>query len=442
MRRYGGPVTYAEALAYLDSLLQRGIAPGLERMRTAMDLLAEPQRTYDVVHVTGTNGKTSVARAAAAILSAAGLRTGLYTSPHLDSVTERVAVDGTAISPAELAEAVQYLLPILTAVEEVCATAPTYFEAVTVLALQHFAAEACAAAVLEVGLGGTHDATNVADGVVAVVTNVAVDHVGFLGSDPAGIAAEKVGIVKAGAVAVTGIDVPELLAVLERRCDEVGAAALWRLGEEVRIEAVTPALGGLVLDVATPGGSYRDVEVPLMGGFQAANTALAIAAAEAFLGRSVDASVLSEALAGLTAPGRLEVVAQHPLTVVDGAHNPAGVAALLATLREVFHFDDLLVVCGVLGDKDVDGIVGPLAAAADRFYATAPDDARAADLVAVANAAEATGTEVLEEPGVAAAVAAARDDAGPHDMVLVTGSLMTVSEARPSLSDGPDPHRA
>jgi len=427
-------VTYPEALAYLDSLLQRGIAPGLDRMRAAMDLLAEPQASYDVVHVTGTNGKTSVARMVSAILVAAGLRCGLYTSPHLESVTERVVVNGDAIGHDELAEAVTYLQPILAAVEETCASAPTYFEAVTILALQHFAAEACAAAVLEVGLGGTYDATNVADGVVAVVTNVAVDHVEFLGPDPLGIAVEKAGVIKDGAVAVTGVDSPELLSVLDRRCREVGAAALWRLGHEVRVEAVTPALGGLVVDVATPSGTHSGVEVPLLGAFQATNAALAIAAAEAFMGRRLDGAVLAEAMAGLTVPGRLEVVAQRPLTVLDGAHNPAGVAALMATLREVFHFDDLLVVCGVLGDKDVGGVVGPLAAAADRFYATSPDSERAADLVAVADAAEAAGAEVFEEPGVAAALQVARDDAGPHDMVLVTGSLTTVAEARSALS--------
>lgn len=426
-------MTFAEALAYLDTLIPRGIAPGLERMRAAMALLAEPQATYDAVHVTGTNAKTSVARATASVLTASGLRTGLYTSPHLASVAERVVIDGRQMGEDELADAVTYLVPILAAVAETCGSTPTYFEALTVLALQHFAVEACAAAVVEVGLGGAFDATNVIDGVVAVVTNVAVDHVEYLGGDPIAIAAEKAGIVKPGAVVVTAIDRPDRLAVLERRCRDVGAAALWRLGEEVRLERVTPALGGVVLDVATPNGTHRGVEVALLGTFHAVNTALAIAAAEAFLGRRVDDEVLAEAFAGLSAPGRLEVVAQHPLTVLDGAHNPAGVQALLATLRDVFHFDSLLVVCGVLADKDVHGVVGPLAAAADRFYATAPDAARAADVVAVADAAEAAGAEVLEEPGVRAALEAARDDAGDHDMVLVTGSLYTVAEARAAL---------
>lgn len=426
-------MTFDEALAYLDALLPRGIAPGLERMQAAMDLLADPQRTFEVVHVTGTNGKTSVARVVAAIVGATGLRTGLYTSPHLASVTERVVVDGRPIRDDAFAEAVAYLVPVLTAVEEVCASAPTYFEALTILALQHFAVEACAVGVLEVGLGGAFDATNVADGTVAVVTNVAVDHVEFLGDDPVAIAGEKAGIVKEGAVVVTGVTQPEILAVVERRCREVGATALWRLGHEVRLERVTPALGGAVVDVATPAGRHESVEIPLLGGFQATNAALGIAAVEALLGCRVDGGVLAEALRGLMAPGRLEVVAAHPLTVLDGAHNAAGVEALLATLREVFHFDDLFVVCGVLADKDVEGIVGPLAAAADRFYATAPDVARAADVAAVADVAEAAGAEVLEEPGVAAALSAARDDAGPHDMVLVTGSLTTVAEARTAL---------
>ena len=426
-------MTFGDALAYLDSLLQRGIAPGLDRMQAAMGLLAEPQRTFDVIHVTGTNGKSSVARAAAAIVGATGLHTGLYTSPHLTSVTERIVIDGRPIGEHEFADAIEYLVPILTSVEDACASAPTYFEAVTILALQHFAAEACAVGVLEVGLGGTFDATNVADGTVAVITNVAVDHVEFLGCDPVVIASEKAGIIKEDAIAVTGVDTPELLGVVESRCRDVGATGLWRLGHEVRIEAVTPALGGTVVDVVTPAGRHEGVEIPLLGGFQTTNTALALAAVEAFLGCRVDDGVLAEACAGLRAPGRLEVVAQHPLTVVDGAHNPAGVEALLATLRQVFHFDGLLVVCGVLADKDVSGIVGPLATAADRFYATAPDSTRAADVVVVADAAEAVGTEVFEEPGVGAALAAARDDAGPHDMVLVTGSLTTVAEARAAL---------
>lgn len=423
-------MTFEEALAFLDTTVQRGIEPGLDRMRAAMELLAEPQHTYGVVHVTGTNGKTSVARATAAILAASGLHTGLYTSPHLASITERVVVDGRQMDPRDFAAAVEYLRPVLAAVEQAGVGAPTYFEATTVLALQHFADEACEAAVVEVGLGGTYDATNVADGAVAVITNISVDHADYLGDDPKGIAAEKAGIVKPGAWVVTGVREPAILEVLQARCREVAAAGLWRLGVDVRLDAVTPALGGTVIDVSTPAGRHEGIEIPLLGRYQADNAALAVAAADAFLGREVAGDVLSEAFAGLTAPGRLEVVAQEPLTVLDGAHNPAAVTALLGTLREVFHFDGLLTVCGVLADKDVEAVVAPLAEASDRFYATAPATGRAAEVIRVADAAEAAGTEVLEEADVAAAVEAARQDAGLHDMVLVTGSLTTVAEAR------------
>jgi len=425
-------VTPEDAFAFLDSHIRRGIAPGLERMEAAMALLGDPQRTCPVVHVTGTNGKTTVARVAAAILQASGLKVGLYTSPHLSSVCERIGVDGVPISPEDFAAAAEYLQPYLEEVERRCGSHPTYFEICTILAFQHFADEACDAAVIEVGLGGTWDATNVVDGAVAVVTNVSVDHAEYLGEDPAGIAAEKAGIVKRGATALTGIEDPLLLAVLERRCRDVGAEALWRLGSQVRLEGVRPALGGFVCDVITPQAVHREILVPLLGEFQATNVALGVGAAEALAGPASE-EVLASALDSLTSPGRLEVVAQNPLTVLDGAHNPAGVAAVLATLRDTFHFDRLLVVCGVLGDKDLDGIIAPLAAAADAFWATEPAQPRAAPATGVADVAERHGASPIEEPDVTAAVEDAREEADKSDLVLVTGSLTTVAEAREAL---------
>lgn len=422
-------MTPDEALAYLDSHTNLGITPGLERMRAALALLADPHLTYPTVHVTGTNGKTTVARIVAALLQQHGLRTGLYTSPHLVEPYERIEIDGVPIAPGAFAEQMAYLLPFFAEVERATGQHPSYFETGTILALNAFAEAGVDVAVVEVGLGGEIDATNVVDGRVAVITNVDVDHVEYLGADVAGIAREKAGIVKPGATAVSGVTDRDVAAVVAGRCREVGAE-LWEWGREFDLEDVELAHGGVSLSVRTPGALYPDLYLPLLGRHEAVNCAVAVAAGEAFFGRPLEEDVLATGLRHVTSPGRLEVVGRRPLVVLDGAHNPAGMRTLAAALEEVFSYEHLVVVCGILADKDVAAMVGGIAPLASLAFVTAPAGTdRAADPHALAKHFRDADVETAVAPSVATALDRAREAATPDDLIIVTGSLYTVGEA-------------
>ena len=418
-----------EALSYLDSHTNLGITPGLGRMRAALTLLGDPQLAYPAVHVTGTNAKTTVARIVAAILGRHGLRTGLYTSPHLVEPYERIEIGGVPITPGGFADQMAYLLAYFAEVERSTGQHPSYFEIGTILALSAFADAGVDVAVIEVGLGGALDATNVVDGRVAVITNVDVDHTEYLGADVVGIAREKAGIVKPGATVVSGVTDRQVAAVVAGRCREVGAE-LWEWGEDFDLEDLELAHGGVSLSVRTPGAHYPDLFLPLLGRHEGVNCAVAVAAAEAFFGRALDEDVLAAGLRGVTSPGRLEVVRRRPLVVLDGAHNPAGVRTLVDALDEVFEYERLVVVCGILADKDVAAMVEGIALLASLAFVTAPGGTdRAADPNALAKHFRDAGVETTVAPSVAAALDGAREAAGPDDLVLVTGSLYTVGEA-------------
>lgn len=429
-------MNYQEAASYLESHA-RGIVPGLERISFLCELLDEPQRTAPAVHITGTNGKGSTARMVSAVLEAGGLSTGVFTSPYLQMVTETVVLDGRSVTPSEFASFMTDLVPYFEHLERVRGEGPTYFEIKTALAFYAFASRGIDVAVVEVGLGGRWDATNVLDAQVAVVTNVDVDHVKMLGPDPVTIAREKSGIIKPGAIAVLGETNPDVLDVIGERCSEVGAE-LWRFGEEFDVVEDAVAAGGRLISLGTPSGVYRDIFLPLHGGYQTRNAACALAALEAFHGGALAEELVQVGLGEVRSPGRLEVVRREPLVVLDVAHNPHGASALAEALPETFTYDDTIVVLGIHDEKDRAGML-PHIVPRTRVVATAADYDRAVPPELLAKEAEKAGAaSAVVVHGVAAAVDCAIDLAGPDDLVLVTGSCYSVGEARTHLV-GPGP---
>jgi len=413
------------------------MVPDLVRMRLLLDLLGSPQLSYPSVHLTGTNGKTSTARMVDALLRAAGLRPGRYTSPHLQSVTERICIDSEPLSEERFAEVFDEVAPYVRLVDERSEDRMTFFEVLTALAFAAFADAPVDAAVLEVGLGGRWDATNVVQAQTCVVLPVGMDHAALLGPTLADIAAEKAGIVSPGATVVLAQQPPEAAAVLLRHCAEVGATVA-REGLEFGVVDRRTAVGGQLVDLQGLHGRYEEVFLPLHGGHMAANAAAALAAAEAFLGdRQLDVHLVREGFAQVSSPGRLEVARTSPTVLLDAAHNPAGMAATVSGISESFGFTSLVAVVACLADKDVEGILEALEPAVSSVVVTqnaSPRRMPVDDLFALA-------VEVFGEERVAAedrlddaldtAVARAEEEAELGGAgVLVTGSVVTVGEAR------------
>ena len=408
--------------------------PSLERIRLLAEYLDHPELTYPTIHVTGTNGKTTAARSAAALACAAGLRAGLFISPHLVSVTERFSACGEEMTVGEFAAEWQHLAPFLTHVDELGHGDVTFFEAVTALAFLWFADLPVSLGVFEVGMGGSWDATNLITSDVAVVTPIGMDHVAELGPTLADIAGEKAGILKEGKIGVIREQEPEAALVLARRADEVGARLLHE-DADWSVEEPLVAVGGQSFSLRTPLGEYEDLFLPVFGGYAAANAAAGVVAVEALIGKPLEDTAVREGLAGVRAPGRLEVVDREPLLLLDGAHNPDGAAASAEALARFFIWERLHVVLAVSANKDVPGVVTPLAALADVVYAARNGSVRSAEPEAVAAAARAAGAgDVQVHPSVAAAIEAARAAAAPGDAILVTGSLFTVGDAKRALA--------
>ena len=422
-----------DALAWLDRHVNLEATAGrieglsLERMHRLVDVLGEPQRAYPVIHLTGTNGKGSTARLITALLAESGLSVGTYTSPHLQRVNERLSRNGEVIGDDALAE----LLTDLETLKPLVGVTNSYFELLTAAAFRWFADIAVEVAVVEVGLLGRFDATNVADGLVAVVTNVGHDHSDFEGDWRAKVADEKAGIVKPGSTLVLGETDPELLPVFER----AGAESTWYRDFDFGVERNDLAVGGRLLDLRTPSGVYEEVFLPLHGAHQGDNAALALAAAEAFFGARLDDDVVAEAFARTKVPGRFEVVRRDPLVVLDGAHNTEGAAAAAETLYEDFAVNgDVLIVVGTMAPRDPAAVLAALEVErAGLVVACAPSSPRAVPAEEVGAVAEALGARAVVEPDVVAAVDRALATAGPDDAVLITGSLYVVGAARTHL---------
>ncbi len=415
--------------------------PSLERIAALVDVLGEPHRGYPIVHLTGTNGKTSTARMVDALLTEIGLRTGRYTSPHLQRATERINVDNRPVTPERYVELYRDVLPFVEIVDASHGSL-SKFEVLTAMGFAAFADAPVEAGVIEVGLGGRWDATNVADGNVAVITPIGLDHAEFLGLDVLGIAREKAGIIKPGAVAVLAAQEPKVAEVLLGRCVEVGAQVA-REGAEFGVAEREIAVGGQRLALRGLSGMYDDIFLPLHGEHQASNAALALAAAEALIGagpkQPLDPDVVRDAFAAVRSPGRLERLAAGqgvPTVLADAAHNPHGARALAAALTTEFRFTRLVGVIGVMREKDARGILTELEPVLQEIVVTANSSSRAMDPDELgALAAEVFGGDrVSVEPSLARAVEQAgelAEEGGESGVgVVVTGSVVTVGETR------------
>ena len=430
-----------DALVWLDGHIDfeskvpsRRSLPTLDRTRELMTMLGDPQRAYPAIHLTGTNGKGSTAAMVTALLGARGLSVGTYTSPNLESVNERISRAGAPIDDFSFAE----VLHLLSLIESSLSDRPTRFEVLTAAGLSWFADVAVDAAVVEVGVGGTWDATNVVDGVVAVLTNVSYDHTDILGPTLEGIARDKSGIVKPGSVAVVGEGDPDLVALIRSVAEKAGAAQVWVRGEEFDCTSNRLAVGGRLVDLRTPGAAYHDVLVPLHGEHQGLNAACALAAVEAFFEAPLDPEVVAEGFARVSVPGRLEVVGRRPLCILDGAHNVAGVRVLSRALQDFAVTGRSVAVVGMLTGRDPFAMLGPVAAAGVRMLvACAPVSPRAQPAEGVAEAARAAGTEVVVAGSVGEAVSVAQGLAGEDGLVVIAGSLYVVAEARAVLVERP-----
>ncbi len=430
--------------ALLTRWPENKLEPSLDRIAALVDLLGDPQRAYPVIHVAGTNGKSSTARMVESVLRAFGLRTGLVTSPHLVDVRERILIDGEPISAERFVEIYDDIEPYLGLVDAQFHDTPlSYFEVLTAMAFAGFADTPVEVAVIETGMGGTWDATNVADGTVAVITPIDLDHMEYLGPDIEAIAGEKAGIIKDGAVAVLAQQKLPAAEVLMTRSGEVGASVL-REGLEFGVRHRAVAVGGQLLALQTPAGVYDEVFLPLHGAHQAHNAALALAAVEVFFGagdRMIEADTIREGFAAVVSPGRMEVVRTGPTVMLDAAHNPHGAQALATALVEEFSFDRLVGVVGVLADKDAAGLLGALEPVLDSVVVTQAATPRVMpvdDLAAIA--VEVFGDDrVIVEPGLPdaldAAIALVDDpDATGGTGVVVTGSVITAGQARALLA--------
>src|SRR5215813_7870480 len=336
---------------------EHSINPSLERINALVTLLGDPQRAYPVIHVTGTNGKTSTARMTEVLLRARGLRTGLFTSPHLSQVGERICVDGQPLDAERFVAAYEEIKPYLDLVDASHDVPLSFFEVLVGMAFSVFADAPVDVCILEVGMGGTWDNTNVADGTVAVVTPISIDHSKYLGSTVAEIAADKAGIIKPGAIAVLAQQPPAAAEALLRRAAEVGATVA-REGLEFGVISRELAVGGQALTMRGLAGEYHDLLLPLFGEYQAANAACALAAVEALgVEGALSEELVREAFLTMTSPGRLEVVRRSPVVIVDSAHNPAGMAASVAAVTEAFSFRALAAVLAISSDKDVPAVL-------------------------------------------------------------------------------------
>ena len=408
---------------------RRASHPTLDRMEALAALLGSPQIDVPAIHVTGTNGKTSVARLTTALLVGNGVAVGSYTSPHLERVNERISRDNTPISDDDL----EALLRLIADVEPHLPAPPSYFEILTGASFRHFADTAAEAGVFEVGLGGRWDATNVVDAVVAVITNISVDHVEYLGPTRDDIASEKAGIVKPGATLVLGETDPGLWS----HFDACQPARVWRRDEDFGLRANALAHGGRLVSIFTPEGDYPDVFLSLHGAHQADNAAISVAAAEAFLGRPLGHDVVTGVLGQVTSPGRLEVMGHQPLVLLDGAHNVAGAEALTAAIAEGFPTGPRTLVVGLLREKDPAEMLAALGVPdAEHVVCCRPPSARALapeDVAAAAVVAGMPPDRVAVVDDVAAALDRALAVTDPHGQVVVTGSLYTVGAARAAL---------
>jgi dihydrofolate synthase/folylpolyglutamate synthase len=429
------------------------VSPSLDRMAMLAGLLGDPQHAFPVIHVAGTNGKTSMTRMIDSLLRARGLRTGRFTSPHLVSMRERICLDGVPLSAERFIDYYEAIVPSVRAVDGSEPVALSFFEVLAGMMFTAFADARVDAAVIEVGLGGTWDDTNIADGAVAVIGPVAMDHERYLGGTIGEIAAQKAGIIKPGAVAVVARQQPSAEEQLLARAASVGATVA-RQGAEFDVLSRQPTAEGQLLALRGLAGTYPEAFLPLHGAHQAQNAACALAAVEAFAGvpggAALEPGVVLAGLASVTSPGRLEVLRYSPTILVDAAHNPAGMAATLSAVTEILGSRQVIGVCAALQDKDVTGMLTEMERVLSHLVVTASSTPRSMSAAALGGLArEVFGdSRVLMRDSLGDAIdaaitlaeAAGVDGVSPgQGAVLVTGAVVTAGEARQLLAPGMPP---
>ena len=428
-------MNFNESLAYLESHINLEATAGLihglslDHMQRLVGVLGDPQESFPVIHVTGTNGKGSTARMITALLVEHGLSVGTYSSPHLQRINERISWNAEAISDEQFAAVVTEI----ARVAPLSGITPSYFELLTAAALLWFAESAVDVAVVEVGLLGRYDATNVCEADVAVITNIGRDHTDGEGEWKQAIATEKAGIITGTSTLVTGVTDSTLKAIF----DAEGPERMYAADVDYEVISDLYAVGGHLIDLRTPFGTYEDLLVPLHGAHQSDNAATAIVAVESFFDRLLDETVVQEAFRSVTMPGRFEVVSHSPLLILDGAHNPEGARAAALTLRDEFDVAGRRVlVIGMLGGRDVVEMLESLDVRnADLVIACTPNSPRAVPAVDVAAVVRAMGVMVEQIDDVPTAVQRAIDVSTEDDVILVAGSLYVAGAARTAAED-------
>jgi dihydrofolate synthase/folylpolyglutamate synthase len=412
-------MSYAEAVEYLYSLQKYGIKFGLSKTSNLLKAFGNPHRGRRYVHIAGTNGKGSVAAMVESILRMSGLKVGFYSSPHLVRFTERFRINGEEIRPETAAGLVEELKAVMDPTQP-----PTFFEVTTAMGLITFAREEVDIAVIEVGMGGRLDATNVIRPDVSVITSISFDHQAFLGNTLPEIAGEKAGIIKKGVDLVTAATQPQVLALFRKACEDKGAP-FWRVGQDIRYRA-----SGDTLHYYGLHRKLKDLELGLAGTYQHRNAAVALSVIELLEGKGfkVSEEQIRQGLKSVHWPGRLQVVSKDPLLILDGAHNPGAIRALSETLRRGFRYKRLILVLGVMADKDVRSILKGIVPMADYVFFTRPEYYRAAAPEALMQEALPLGKPGEIQPTLAKALGKAKQRAGREDLILVTGSLFTVGE--------------
>jgi dihydrofolate synthase/folylpolyglutamate synthase len=424
-------------VALLKRWPETRIAPSLERIAALVDVLGSPQLTYPTIHIGGTNGKTTTSRMIDSLLFEMGLRTGRFTSPHLESYLERISINGQPIDPKAMIFSYNDIAAYFDFIDSKFDTPISFFEAMTALAFAAFAEHPIDVGVIEVGMGGEWDATNVVDADVSVIMPIDLDHTEYLGSTIAEIAKTKAGIIKEGGFVVLAQQQPEAAVELLKKAAEVGAD-IAREGLEYVIESRTLAVGGQVLTIKTPKDTYEDIFLPLHGRHQASNAAAALVAVEAFFGeQELDYEAVLAGFANVTSPGRCEVLHRDPTIIVDAAHNPHGAKAIAETIQNEFTFDEVIGVFGAMADKDVVGALVELEKVMDSIIVTKNSSSRAMEVEELESIASkifgvervfsAKTLEVAIEKAIKDSVRPLSEDSLA---ILITGSVVTVGEAR------------
>ncbi|HKM39768.1 MAG TPA: folylpolyglutamate synthase/dihydrofolate synthase family protein [bacterium] len=425
-------MNWKQALVWLESLGQFGSRPGLVRINKVLNQLGQPQKGLKIVHVAGTNGKGSVATFISSILTESGYKTGVYTSPHLEEYTERFLIDGVKAAKCELADYMSQVRHVVHVLHRKSGLILTEFEVLTVVAFLYFASHQVDYLVLEVGLGGRLDATNVVVPDLAVITRIGVDHTAVLGDNVAAIAAEKAGIIKAGIPVVMGEQEAEAVAVIKTWAERK-KAPLYASQDLVSIYPLEHSLNGQLFQLRVAGRLYENLRIGLLGSHQLENVATAATAWQVLGsgGVHINENGFRQGLEQACWPGRFEVIATYPTTIIiDGGHNLSGAKAVARTVKEYLPSGRVLLVTGVLADKDVDGIVQVLASFASQAIVTTPLSPRAAAPCQVAAKFRGLGVQSCVEPCIGPAIDKALSEAQPGDTVLICGSLYLAGEAR------------